>query len=384
MPLMRWLVAGDMRRIAGFGVCAGTATIGIALGIRQGHLSKSPMIDAAGEQLRHPAVTEWLGDRVGSVGGIIGGYIDPVQGTSVLTIPLRSEGGVRAVARVEAEAEWVPEWVAAAARGEEGNVTKDVNCRWLMRHLEVDLEDAGADSSPLVLYSQPAQLPLSCWAPSRTPSGIWSLLPRSVRAMLPEPTGVSEDEAMNRLMGFGALAVGMHIISYFMLRRRIGYTKVLDRVESMLQLRQSPHLGAIRETALRMARKQDGLSDIALRENSILVGVESRDHVVAYTELANKSDLLFSAERVTAGGDWMIKTVSVASTEMWAKRASRLPEGTASERYGEELSAFVHAIPQLNLPLDRRVLLQPPADGGGGGGKRITSSKRKGKSGRGA
>lgn len=49
---------------------------------------------------------------------IPGGYIDPIQGTAVLTLPVHSEGGGTGVARVEAEAEWAQEWAAGAVEPE--------------------------------------------------------------------------------------------------------------------------------------------------------------------------------------------------------------------------------------------------------------------------
>jgi hypothetical protein len=67
-----------------------------------------------------------------------GGYIDPAQGTAVLTLPVRAEGGKTGLARVEAEAEWVQDRAA-------GVVSPKNTKRWLLRHLEVAVDGEVSD-----------------------------------------------------------------------------------------------------------------------------------------------------------------------------------------------------------------------------------------------
>ena len=119
---MRWLLGppGDFRRLGAFGVCGGAGIIGAALGFRQSHLRSSPIVDAAAQQVRSAeAVRTLLGGPVASTSGIVAGYIDLMNGTAVITLPIVSEAGIRAEARVEAEAEWVVLGAEARARGEE-------------------------------------------------------------------------------------------------------------------------------------------------------------------------------------------------------------------------------------------------------------------------
>ncbi|KOO32756.1 hypothetical protein Ctob_011398 [Chrysochromulina tobinii] len=119
---MRWLLGppGDFRRLGAFGVFGGAGIIGAALGFRQSHLRSSPIVDAAAQQVRSAeAVRTLLGGPVASTSGIVAGYIDLMNGTAVITLPIVSEAGVRAEARVEAEAEWVVLGAEARARGEE-------------------------------------------------------------------------------------------------------------------------------------------------------------------------------------------------------------------------------------------------------------------------
>ena len=181
MVFQRWLFGapGDFRRLGAFGVTGACVIVGGALSYRQRHLRSSPIVDAATAQVTSAdAVITLLGGRVASTGGMVGGYTDPVQGTAVITVPIVSESGVRAIARAEAEAEWVGLKASAEARGEappEHQVVAE-NCRWLVRHLEVELVEPPASSpnlsddapsSSLVLYSLPANVPLSAWAPDR-------------------------------------------------------------------------------------------------------------------------------------------------------------------------------------------------------------------------
>lgn len=236
LAAFRWLASGDTSRLAGFGVFAGTSTLGLALGFRQAHLKSSPIMEAASEQLRSAeAVAAFLGGAVASVDGVVGGYTDPVGGTSVLTIPIVTLDGVHAVARVEAEAEWVGEQAAAEARGEEFVLSpnaKAADCRWMLRHLEVERGDGdggdGAEPAPLVLYSVPAKVPLSCWAPRRKPSSLMSLFPRWMRALLPEPSGFARDPSVPRLVGIAGLAIALHSFAFVVLRRRIAVHRAPD------------------------------------------------------------------------------------------------------------------------------------------------------------
>ena len=281
---------GDIRRFGAFAVAGATGVVGGALIVRQNHLRSCPVVDAASEQIkRSDAVRELLGSSVASVGGFVGGYADPLLGTAAITIPLVSEGGVRAIARAEAEAEWVVVEAEAAARGEPVSDTqKSPNCRWLIRHLEVERVDLPpdrthhkADANALTLYSVPAHLPLSGWAPSREPSS----LPHWLRALLPNPAAVRQEESVPRLATAAAAAVLMHFVAFLALKRRMMGERAIRRAESLLALKSTPALDAMRDAALSAAKRAAGTVErgpMKQQPGALLYGRATADEVCAH------------------------------------------------------------------------------------------------------
>jgi len=390
---MRWLLGppGDFRRLGAFGVCGGAGIIGAAIGFRQSHLRSSPIVDAAAQQVRSAeAVRTLLGGPVASTSGIVAGYIDLMNGTAVITLPIVSEAGVRAEARVEAEAEWVVLGAEARARGEEppaapvNRVSSD--CRWLLRHLEVELLDAAlpgtaaaaggaageasSAAASVTLYSVPAHVPLSPWAPSREPSR----LPRSVRALLPNPAAVREDAAAGRVITVAGVALLMHLVAFLALRRRTIDERAIRRAEALLTLPETPALSALRDAAVAAANSAPRAAadaGIVRQPGAALYGRALPHEVIGYTALESNKELFFRAERVAvrlgAGGglrarpggmayEWVLTHLAVEPTVLYSSRLAKLPEGASAA----ECLAALQAIqaPPLHLgPADQRVRL---------------------------
>ena len=361
MVLQAWLMRTSLRQLAGFGVAGATAIVGGALGMRQLHLRNSPVVDAATQQLRSAdAVRELLGSAVASTSGVLGGYTDPVGGTACITMPVVSEGGVRAIARVEAEAEWLVKRAHAEARGETPvEHPKGETCRWLLRHLEIELDcpkpadgtSSSGSNATTVLYSLPPNAKLSSWAPSREPSA----LPRWLRALLPEPSAVTENEASPRLLVVGAFAIAAHAFVFGRLHRRMINEKMLRRAETMLTLPESSTHEALAQRAFEIAAEAAGTERITSYVRSSgapLYGHATASKVRAFTSLRSQQEFYFQAERTqakktaqkvhaqpaqrqqknaapavaAAGEEWTLTAVSVAPTEFYSKKLAALPQ----------------------------------------------------------
>lgn len=418
---MRWLLGpkGDYSRLIGFGVGGSASIIGAALTFRQWHLRSSPVVEAAKRQL-HEAdqVRQLLGGPVLSSSGMVGGYSDPLQGTAVVTIPIVSEGGVRATARAEAEAEWVVRRAEASARGERPpEPNKMDKCRWLVRHLDVTIDSpaAGAPDKPVTIYSLPANIELSPWAPSRERSA-W--LPGWVQALLPNPSGVRRDEAMPRMLAVGTAAVAMHAAAFLVLRKRMRAEKALRRAEALLLLPETRGLSAMRDAAVKLAHETLSPTQGAVERQagSVLYGRAAANEVVAYTALQDQKELFFRAQLVggsgvahqrdgstpmrapeqarpasptpsggtsadaqhRAGGrrhrgggarghgggrressrhEWVFTHVSIQPTVLWSEALIRLPPTSTADEYLEALLA----VEAPSIPInDRRVRGMPP------------------------
>lgn len=271
---------GSFKRLAAFGVAGGCAIVGSAIGVRQYTLSSCPIVEATSAQLRSAdAVTAFLGSAVASTDGIVGGYLDPVKGTAVVTLPIVSENGVRAEARAEAEAEWVVRHTEAVARGEvPPEPVRSLACRWLIRHLEVTLEAAeseapeAASNNVLTLYSLPRNVPLSPWAPNREPSRF----PRWLRALFPNPNAVSDSEAMPRMVAVGAAVLLMHSLGFMVIRKRMIAERAIKRAEKTLKLSPTPTLITLRNAAIETASKapnSDGVTTpVKLEQDAVCYG----------------------------------------------------------------------------------------------------------------
>ena len=294
----------SLGQLAGFGVAGSVAIVGGALALRQQHLRSSPVVAAAEQQLcAAEAVRGLLGSSVASTSGVVGGYTDPVGGTACITLPVVSEGGVRAVARVEAEAEWLVAQAQADARGEPPpSIAKAESCRWLLRHLELELEappsaaNASADGRALTLYSLPRNAPLSSWAPSREPSS----LPRWLRALLPEPSAVAQAEVTPRLFFVGAAAISAHAVVFVLLHRKMATEQMLRRAETMLTLPETSAHVALTGRAFEIAADAAGpelAKRIVRSEGAPLYGHADAKRVLAFTSLRNQHELFFKAER---------------------------------------------------------------------------------------
>lgn len=365
----QWLMRGSIARAAGVGVGVGTTIIGVGLQFRQNHLRNSPITEAAQQQLKSAdAVRQLLGSNVASVSGFVGGYTDPLQGTAAITLPIVSEGGVHALARVEAEAEWVKAVVEAKARGEEPPTpVKAETCRWLLRHLEIELLDPppnasasadGARPRSVTLYSLPAQLPLTAWAPSREPSRF----PHWLRGLLPEPTAALDSEAWPRLVGVASISIALHFVAFLMLHRKMVAERALRRAESLLALPETPTIKALATRAMELAQAAKGeKAPITQQAGAVLYGKTTDKAIIGYTALSNRQELFFKAEKLepTRGGvrraDWMITHVAVENSAIYAGRLAKLPETADAETMLESL-ASVPGVQPLDLgTFDRRV-----------------------------
>ena len=301
---------------------------------RQQHLRKSPIYQSTVEQLKSAeAVHALLGGNIHSTRGFVAGYFDAIGGTAVLELPLQSESGTKGVARVEAEAEWVGE-DDAERRTKLQNRT---DVRWLLRHLEVELLPAkggteqgagqgglaegatlggaqlGGATEPVVLYSIPARLPLSVWAPPRTPSK----LPRWVRALFPT-YGLGEDEGSAKLLQAAAGALCLHIVVAFAMRRKMQAQWAIRAAEDLLLLPESPAMHDLRTHAVRLALQEQAAgtyTPAALSTNAALYGVVTSAELAAYSPVhhsdSSSLDLLFAAERAGGRGPWRLTHVSL-------------------------------------------------------------------------
>ena len=348
MVLQGWIMRRSLRGLAGIGVAGTASIIGGALCLRQVHLRSSPVVEAAEQQLRAAdAVRVLLGSAVVSTSGVVGGYTDPVGGTACVTLPIVSEGGVRAVARVEAEAEWVVAQAHAEARGETPpEPTKAETCRWLLRHLEVELEapnsapNASASSTALTLYSLPKNTPLSAWAPSRAPSA----LPRWLRALLPEPSAVAQADNTPRLIAVGAMAISAHLLVFVMLHRRMITEQMLRRAETMLTLPETPTHAALADRAFELATSAVGpeaAKRLMRSAGAPLYGHSDGKRVLAFTSLKTQQEFFFKAERFFPAApsqsqrargaqqpskeEWTLTHVAVAPTINYSQRLAKLP-----------------------------------------------------------
>ena len=361
MVLQAWLMRRSLSGLAGFGVAGAVGIVSGALAVRQMHLRNSAVLEAADQQIRAAeSVRELLGSAVTSTNGVISGYTDPVNGTACIAFPVVSEGGVRGVARVEAEAEWLVARAAAEARGETPpEVAKAETCRWLLRHLEVELEtppvaaNAGANAASLTLYSLPRNAPLSPWAPSREPS----VLPRWLRALLPEPSAVVLSETTPRLILVGVITISAHAFVFGILHRRMITERMLRRTETMLTLPETTTHAALAHRAIEIAAESETggslttVGRIVRSAGAPLYGHADSTRVLAFTSLTNKQELFFKAERAAAapaqrhganarsnakqvprgaaappvGERWELVQLSMAPTELFAKSLGGLP-----------------------------------------------------------
>lgn len=372
-PIQKWIMGGSVARIGGLGVGVGAGVLAASLGFRQYHLQNSPIVEAAKSQLQSAdAVRHLLGSDIASTSGFVGGYTDPVQGTAAITLQVMSQGGVRAIARVEAEAEWVQLQAEAQQRGEEPPTpAKAGNCRWLLRHLEVELLDSAVASGAagehsLTLYSLPSRIELSPWAPSREPSR----LPHWLRALLPEPSGVTQSEAFPRVALVAGASILMHFVVFMRLHRRLVTEKALRRAEELLALPETPTLKALYARAIELAQQAKvDRAAVVQQAGAVLYGKATDTVVIGYTALSDSRELFFKAEKLgtkspsgkIGGGrrndDWVITHVAVEDTTLYSGRLAKLPN-TAN---AEEMLAVLASSPAQPLDLgilDRRV--SPP------------------------
>lgn len=380
----QWLMRRSLRQLGGLGVAGSMAIIGGAIGLRQRHLRTTPVVIAAEQQIKAAdSVRALLGSAVASTSGVVGGYTDPVGGTACITLPVMSETGVRAVARVEAEAEWLVVSAQAEARGEAPPApAKSESCRWLLRHLEVELEappaaaNASASAHAITLYSLPRNAALSPWAPSREPSA----MPRWLRALLPEPSAVAQAEATPRLLFVGAAAVSAHALVFARLHRRMITEQMLRRAESMLNLPETA--GGVHDALARRAFElaieasgPEGAQRVVRSSGAPLYGHADATRVLAFTSLKNQSELFFKAERSAAaasrphakpaargvqqrpsGEQWTVVQIAMAPTEAYSRRLATLP-ADANETALLETMLSVEMQPLELGMLDRQVVV---------------------------
>lgn len=388
MALQGWLMRRSLSGLAGFGAAGVVGIIGGALAIRQAHLRSCPVVEAADQQLRAAdAVRALLGSPVASTSGVRGGYTDPINGTACITFPVVSEGGVRAIARIEAEAEWLLAQTQAKANGQTPpEPPKAESPRWFLRHLELELEtppaaaNASADASSIVLYSLPRTVPLSVWAPSREPSA----LPRWLRALLPEPSAVANADATPQLLFVGVFAIAAHAAVFGMLHRRAVNERMLRRAETMLTLPESTTYATLATRALEIAAQSGARGMVKTPARSAgapLYGHADSKRVLAFSSLTNGRELFFKAERTAAtppvrarsrqaraggsppsGERWTLVELSMAPSDLYSKRLSQLPPD-AKELELLETMLSVEMEPVDMLEPEREVLVPSSSSG---------------------
>ena len=330
LHMTRGLLHGDWRTVLGVGFGTTGLMMGGALAIRQKTLRESSVFAAASQQLSSAdAVRDMLGSEVVATGGIVGGYLDPIKGTAVLTIPLEAASGVATVARVEAEAEWV-----GGSEAEQQASPKAMD-RWLLRHLEVERPAASAavgastptdgasaaavagSAEPLVLYSLPARVPLSQWAPPPRPSIRGWEPPRWCGALFPW-WGVGTDDDFKRLGGAALVAFGMHLGAFLALRARARRAEAFAAVQGAIRLRETPALLELRDAALTTAlRGRPDLARPAAGSSSLVHGAVDESSLRAYTLCAvdpkteGQTDVVFTAARASAESPWELTHVGL-------------------------------------------------------------------------
>ena len=323
---------------------------------RQYHLRQSVICESAVEQLKSAdAVVRLLGGQIVSTRGVIGGYMDPLNGTAVLTIPLLSESGAQGIARVEAEAEWVgqpdEEILAQMRRGVS-------NARWQFRHLEVELQPTvqavavepdsflGAEAGPLVLYSVPQRLPLSPWNPPRT-----GRLPRWVRDLFPTHGLGQDDSSLKLIQASGAMLV-IHIVAFFYLRHQMLTSQRAKAAQVHLLLKESTTLRKLCERAASIAiNEQAGgtTTPLSLITTNARYGVVGKSDLVAFTTASSEEHLvlLFAAERDSGSQQWKLTHVSLQEA---GRKEKVLSAATDKDSAHSMVTRMVTDFTSVNLP----------------------------------
>lgn len=352
-----WLVHAPATHVAGLAGGLACGMVGTGLYARQNLLQGHQVCLAATEQLRGAeSVRRALGGEGARREGPVGGYVDALGGTAVLTLTLRgADGASSGTARVEAETEWVS---AGRAEPEPGEAA---TARWLLRHLEFEPREPARGPAE-VLYSVPAKRPPSAWAPSREPSG-W--LPDAVRPLLPEPQGLIESVEGRRLFGTFAFGVTLHVLAFSIFRGRVRRVQRTGRAMELLALRATPEqlppaeLKALRAEALDSAVAKRA-SERGLRPSSEAffgcmraAGADGQEQQQQQLDLyvaaegpkpdkagTQRLDVLIRAVRSGARAKWQLVHVSVHDPQ---HKEARLSEAAADDAEAAR-AAFVELV----------------------------------------
>jgi len=344
------VILGTVTGITGTAVAA-------AITLRQYHLRTNDIFAAAQKQLLHAAsVRELLGAEVVSTKGVVGGYVLPIMGTAVLTFPVNAENGASAIARVEAETEWLG--VAEEERTLEQ--VRSMSPRWVLRHLEVDFPAARGDAGPLVLYSLPPRAPLAPWSPLREEEGSW--MPRWLRDLVPVHAACRDPNMQKLFLGFCAI-MAMHTGTYVYMRGPMARNRAIQMVRESLVLQEDKAgVPALREVAMnaaaiaarqQMPRGNERAVSFVVR--SPLLGVVEPKSAIICTSLdqakSAKLELLFKSTRESERDAWTLTHISVHDLEAIAQMFAQT-DGDADDAR-DALRKLAKESPTLPLPTQK-------------------------------
>jgi len=271
------------------------------------------------------------------VRGVVGGYLDTLHGSAVLTIPIRasSGSGPQIIARVEAEADWV-RTTAEEVRPIERRAAP---VRWLLRHMELEVEG----SPPEILYSLPAHRPQSPWAPGHGPF----LIPRPLRAAVPEMSGLLKDPgAMQALVLSGALML-MNALGYIYVRGHGRRRKEFEMMCTKMSIPLSRRIVMLREQAAKMvnkaaAERNASRGRISLSSKSLLVK-NIADDLPIYGSVTPELTRAFSMVNTNGGLQALVIEIIGNADDRGEGRLSK----AALISPNEILEAFMTAQPKL-------------------------------------
>ena len=335
-------------RLTGACALAGGTIGGAGMWLRQRSFREHTVFKAACEQLQDAAaVRELLGEGPVSTAWTVGGYFDSLGGTTVFEISLTGAGGAKAIARVEAEAEWVGAHGGATVTS--SAMEQKYASRWLLRHLE--LQPEARRESPIVLYSTPPIMPLPPFAPSREPR--W--LPHSIGGLFPNLKG---DTFAYQLMIGGAIVLTAQAMLYARFRYNDGAARAAERVQELMAVHGGEALAAIRAEAIRAVSA--GVK-MAPAEKAKFYGRVSTEYVAALTPIvhANASrptprDLLFAAEKSAGGkGGWRLTHASLSDLRTKTNKLAplaHLPDDEAAEGARDAVEQMVAEAGSVAIP----------------------------------
>jgi len=302
----RFIDGSSVRKLAGYCTVAGVGVVGAATMVRQRGQRTHPVCESACDQLsKSDFVRQMLGGGEVSTEGIVGGYQDPVGGTVAFRIPLSSStSSVTRYARVEAEAEWV------GREGEDIEPTSQavkVHSRWLLRHLEIESLRPG--EPPEVIYSLPAQVAASKWAPSRERT----MLPEWLRNLFPNMGVLVRDQEAHRFMGTFCFAILINAAAFAYLNRRVQGLERSAAVMEILRLPLTEAANKLRTDAMRIAEQTIEKRALQPAKDGGIYGWQAQGEMFLVAPVMSPDsvhDLLISAKK-KLNNSWELTHVSL-------------------------------------------------------------------------